>query len=183
LVNLLGESKQSGCTQYNHRAKDKYFVCVKWVSFLELLERVQCRLVKTDGTGAPQDRLRDAQPGAEEAQGEPKYLKGGHRGAGAGRVSVVPSARTRGDGHKLKHRRCHLNPRQHCYAVQGAEHWHSCLEAADLLGDVQMASGCGSVHPALGVPAGAGVGQRGTELPVNLSHSVSVIIISMPQIN
>lgn len=92
MVNLLGESKQSGCTQYNHRAKDKYFVCVKWVSFLELLERVQCRVVKTDGTGAPQDRLRDAQPGAEEAQGEPKYLKGGHRGAGAGLLSGKPWA-------------------------------------------------------------------------------------------
>ena len=55
--------------------------------------------------------------------------------------------------------RCHMNTRQHFCAVWGAEHWHSCLEAVDLI--LQSFRSCLAValgHPALGVPAGAGVG-------------------------
>lgn len=36
-------------------------------------------------------------------------------------------------------------------------------------GDVQKLPGCGPGPPALGIPAGAGVGQRGTEGPASLS--------------
>lgn len=35
-------------------------------------------------------------------------------------------------------------------------------------GDVQKLPGCGPGPPALGIPAGAGVGQRGTEGPASL---------------
>ena len=41
-----------------------------------------------------------------------------------------------------------------------------------LHGDLQM-PGCGPGNPATGVPAGAGVGQTGPEVPANLSHSVN----------
>ena len=44
-----------------------------------------------------------------------KYLEGGCKEDGAGLFSVVPSARTRGKGHKLKHRRVPLNTRKHFY--------------------------------------------------------------------
>jgi len=37
--------------------------------------------------------------------------------------SVVSSDRTRGRGHKLKHRRCCLNGRGNCPSVRVTEHW------------------------------------------------------------
>lgn len=39
-------------------------------------------------------------------------------------LPVVPSARTRGDGHKLEHRRFPLNTNKHFCVVQVPEHWH-----------------------------------------------------------
>jgi len=36
----------------------------------------------------------------------------------------MPSARTRGKGHKLKHRRFALNIGKHFFTVRVSEHWH-----------------------------------------------------------
>jgi len=53
-----------------------------------------------------------------------KYLKGGCKEGGARLLSVVPSTRTRGNGHKLKHRRFSLTIRKHLFTMRATEHWH-----------------------------------------------------------
>ena len=42
-------------------------------------------------------------------------------------MPVVPSDRTRGSGHTLKHRRFHLNTRKHFFTVRVSKHWHRLL--------------------------------------------------------
>ena len=51
-----------------------------------------------------------------------KYLKEGCKEDGARLLSVMPSDRTRGDGHKLKHRRFPLNIRKHFSTVRVTKH-------------------------------------------------------------
>jgi len=37
---------------------------------------------------------------------------------------VVPSDRTRGNGHKLKHRKFHLNTKKIFFTLRAMEHWN-----------------------------------------------------------
>jgi len=53
-----------------------------------------------------------------------KYLKGGCQEQGARLFSVVPSDRTRGNGHKMKHRKVHLNIRKNYFTLRVMEHWN-----------------------------------------------------------
>jgi len=53
-----------------------------------------------------------------------KYLQGGGQEDGARLLSVVPSNRTRGNGHKLKHRKFRLNTRKNFFPLRLTEHWN-----------------------------------------------------------
>jgi len=53
-----------------------------------------------------------------------KYLKGGCQEDGAKIFSVVSSDRTRGNRHKQKQRKFHLNTRKNFFPLRVTEHWN-----------------------------------------------------------
>ena len=53
-----------------------------------------------------------------------KYLQGGCQKDGPRLFSVVPSNRTRGDGHKPKHKKFYLNMRKNFFTVRVMEPWN-----------------------------------------------------------
>jgi len=53
-----------------------------------------------------------------------KYLQGGGQEDGARLFPVVPSTRTRGNGHKLKQRKLQLNVRKNFFPLRVTEPWN-----------------------------------------------------------
>ena len=71
-----------------------------------------------------------------------RYLKRGYKEDEAWLCPLVPRVQTRGNGHKLEHRRFHFNTRKHLFTVQGTEHWHRLSREAVASSPLEIFKSC-----------------------------------------